>query len=37
VRLVKMSLGEPFEVCKRSQAYELEFLRGTHMWQRVYR
>jgi len=37
VKLVKMSLGEPLDLCMRSQAYELEFLRGTRMWQRVYR
>ena len=37
VSLVKMSLGVPLEACKNSQAYELEYLRGANVWQRVYK
>ena len=37
VALVKMSIGVPLEACKNSQAYELEYLRGANVWQRVYK
>jgi hypothetical protein len=41
VALVKMSLGVALEPGRQrgpeAQAYELEYLRGSHMWQRVYK
>jgi len=37
VALVKMSLGDDLVTSKKAQAYELEYLKGTHMWKRVYR